>query len=48
MQASRTFSLVEEQGVLATDMWIYILESDTPSWITQLFTLLFVIFPKSW
>lgn len=48
MQASLVFGLVEERGVLATDIWIYILESDTPSWITQLFTLLFVIFPKSW
>lgn len=48
MQASLSFGLVEEWRVLATDIQIYILESDTPSWITQLFTLLFVILPKSW
>lgn len=48
MQASLVFCLVEDLGVLATDIQIYILESDTLSQITQLFTLLFVIFPKSW
>lgn len=47
MQASLVFCLVEDLGVLATDIQIYILESDTLSQITQLFTLLFVIFPKS-